>query len=131
MPSHVQKAPPDRRAIVCRLALDLIRVGARTLFGNVPAAPRALDVLLLCAVTVGVVEARPMNAGKLSHFGGIPRPTAARRLAALQSTGVVSRLPGGGYQTGPALPDDKANAAAQECTRLILRAAAQLSKLDT
>lgn len=129
MPSD--KSPPDARVVTSRLFLDLIRIGVRPLFGNVPAAPRALDVLLLCAVAVGAVEGRPMNAGKLAHFGDVPRPTAVRRLAAMQRGGIVSRLRCGAYTLGPAIPEHMSQAVAQECARAIQRAAAELSKLDT
>lgn len=119
-----------KRVVACRLALDLIRIGARAFFGEVLASTKAVDVLLLCAVCVGSVQGRPMNAGKLAYFAELPRPTVVRRLAAMQRARIVSRLPSGCYELGPALAPETSDAATQECTKAIRRAATELSKLD-
>ena len=131
MPEPMPKPSPRTGMAVCRLTLELIRNAAHALFGDGPAAPRAVDVLLLAAVCVGAVEGRPMNAGKLAHFSDVPRPTAVRRLAALQRGGYVSRMPCGRYEPGPALTPEAHRAAAEPCIRAIQRAAAELSRLDT
>lgn len=54
-------------------------------------ASNAADVLLLCAVAIGDLEARPMTAYKLADYIGMPRPTVIRKLASLARAGLVRR----------------------------------------
>ncbi|MDN7545446.1 helix-turn-helix domain-containing protein [Burkholderia cenocepacia] len=47
--------------------------------------------LLLAAVAIGDLEAKPLTAFKLADFIGMPRPTVIRRLAAMARSGLVER----------------------------------------
>lgn len=66
---------------------------------------RHLDTLLVaCAVTIGHIEARPMTVTKVAIFLGLPRSTAARRLAELTAAGAIVRRAAHYYvaDSGPA-----------------------------
>lgn len=52
---------------------------------------------MIAAVIIGQVEGRPMPAAKLAEYAGMARPSAARRLRELQSSGIVTALDGGQY----------------------------------
>lgn len=60
-------------------------------------ASNAADTLLIAAVAVGHLEARPLTPHKLAMFIGIPRATAARRLQRLEAAGLVQRGERGRY----------------------------------
>lgn len=127
------KSMPDaaRRLVVARLMLDLFR-GTSAIIGRDEFGPHATDILLMAAVFVGQAEGKPMNAGKLAIYAGIPRPTAVRRLAALGADGMVSRGPGATFTLLPArfaTPAARASFAAQR--QAVRLSAIALSKLDT
>lgn len=58
----------------------------------------AADVLLICAVAIGDLEARPMTAFKLAQYIGMPRPTVVRKLARMARAGLVVRDGRGRYE---------------------------------
>lgn len=54
-------------------------------------ASNTADTLLLAAVAIGDLEAKPMTAFKLADYIGIPRATLIRRLARMTRAGLVIR----------------------------------------
>ncbi|KVR94057.1 hypothetical protein WK28_14340 [Burkholderia vietnamiensis] len=64
-------------------------------------ASNAPDVLLICAVAIGDLEARPMTAFKLAQYIGMLRPTVIRRLASMVRAGLVVRDRRGRLRTDP------------------------------
>lgn len=79
------------RADTMRHVLDTMRTLSMRLLGQARFGANASDVLLLCAVAVGHLEAKPMGAMKVAAYCGIPRPTCMRRLGVLQRAGLVER----------------------------------------
>lgn len=123
--------PMSPHAICARLLLEITkRVSAAVLksheFGS------HADLVMLCtAVWIGQVEKRPMTAGKLAAYVGIPRPTVVRKLAALRDAGVARECGKGRWTL--TLPEDDP----EEFTALSLansasinRAFNKLSKMD-
>jgi hypothetical protein len=49
------------------------------------------SVLVACAVFIGELEGRPMNATKVAHFIGVPRTTVLRKLEHLMGIGAVTK----------------------------------------
>jgi DNA-binding IclR family transcriptional regulator len=47
------------------------------------------DIILFCAVLIGHAEGRPMTAGKIAAYVGMPRPTAVRRLQEMMGKGII------------------------------------------
>lgn len=75
--------------VVAKLLLDMTRLIATAFLDSEYPASDA-DALLLCvAIYIGQCEMRPMTAGKLAEFIGMPRPTVARKLAYLKHRGLV------------------------------------------
>ncbi|MCW0101048.1 helix-turn-helix domain-containing protein [Burkholderia pseudomallei] len=72
-------------------ALDDMRALSWMLLRERRFASNAPDVLLICAVAIGDLEAKPLTAYKLADFIGMPRPTVIRRLAAMARSGLMER----------------------------------------
>lgn len=76
-------------AVISRLLLDLLHSTASGLLLAGAADVSCADVILVCAVFIGHTDGRPMTAGKLAAYVGMPRPTAVRRLQELMTRGIV------------------------------------------
>ncbi|WOH61950.1 helix-turn-helix domain-containing protein [Bradyrhizobium sp. BWC-3-1] len=75
--------------VVAKLLLDMSRLIATAFLDSEYPASDA-DALLLCAaIYIGQCERRPMTAGKLAEFIGMPRPTVTRKLSNLEARGLV------------------------------------------
>lgn len=78
-------------------AIDTMRKLSLVLLRERRFASNAGDTLLMCAVAIGELEAKPMTAFKLAQFIGMPRPTVIRRLARMTRSGLVVRDRRGRY----------------------------------
>lgn len=123
--------PIPRGVIVSRLVLDLVRKIARDLLEDDRFGTRADDVVLCCAIFIGLGENKPMNATKLSEYAGMPRPTVIRKLRELQDIGVV-RVVGkkNAILVGDMIGTESARVATEVFTRMINAAASELNALD-
>lgn len=81
-----------RRLLVARLAMELMRAWVCVLLDDDMTASASADLMLVAALFVGQAEGRPMNPTKAAQYAGLPRPTAARRIANLQRRGIIVRL---------------------------------------
>lgn len=121
----------QQRLVICRLFLELSRLAAATYIGTDLHGASADELMLLCAVAVGHLEGRPMVAAKIAEYAGITRPSAHRKLLALQARGMVARQEDGAY----CLHTEGLNSApivrlVRALSSQIKEAANHLSKLD-
>lgn len=130
MPKSISKR--EQKLVICKLALDLLRLNYEYAFPSEPFGARAMDGLLMTAVFVGFAEGKPMPAGKLAAYAGVPRSTADRRLRALQREGYVQRDADGCYLLCPQpFENERFASVISASVRMIIRAGAALSKMDT
>lgn len=76
-------------AIIARLLLDLLQTTTSGLLETGVGDVSCVDVILLCAVHIGHSDGRPMTAGKLADYVGMPRATAVRRLQEMMRKGIL------------------------------------------
>jgi DNA-binding transcriptional ArsR family regulator len=128
------KARKDRPGyVVAKLLLDMARLIATAFLDSEYPASDA-DALLLCmAIYIGQCEQRPMTAGKLAEFIGMPRPTVTRKLADLEMRGLVIANSRKQWCISIHKPEVSARIAAlnDAVLQLIHGASAMLSKMDT
>ena len=129
MPRQIKHV--DHRVVTVKTTLEIMRLFSTAYFKAKHYGSCATDFVVVAAVFVGQAEGRPLNASKISNFAGLPRPTVIRKLAELQTAGIVARQ-GNAYS----VPPDVANSneivnAAMAARKQIVDAAAKLSKLDT
>lgn len=75
--------------VIAKLLLNMMQAAALLFLESDTAASDADSVLLCAAVYIGQCERRPMTAGKLADFIGMPRPTVNRKLEELKQRGIV------------------------------------------
>lgn len=125
MPTNTDTA--RQHIVVARLMLNVTRAIATTYLDAEQFGSAATDVLLVCSAYIGQFEGRPMTAGKLSAYIGVPRSTVIRRLRDLSTRGLVV-LGDDGTAT---LPTGERNICDQTMVALVRRAAADLARMDT
>lgn len=83
----------DERLALARFVVALLQELHTSLFpARAGGVGRGADaVLVACCVTIGHAEGRPVNASDVAHMLGMPRMTAARRLAELTEAGAIVR----------------------------------------
>lgn len=74
-----------------RTVLDVMRSLSKAILRQQRFGSHAGDLLLMCAVAIGHLEAKPMGASQLSRYVGMARPTVIRRLRAMERAGLVVR----------------------------------------
>lgn len=121
----------QQRLVIVKMLIELMRIYVDAYFEDGRSGSTCSDMLLCAAVFTGQAEGRPMTAGKLAEFAGIPRPTVIRRLAALEQDGILERSNGVYCIRGDLLNSSAVTAAADGAMRQVIRAAAKLSKMDS
>lgn len=119
-------------AVHARLLLAVLQVSAAALGDMGFADAAALDVLLIAGIYIGLADRRPMTAGKLAAYLGMPRATATRHLQEMMRIGIIEQDAQHRWKlTGRPEHHEILSRAVIANTQHILRAAASLSKMDT
>lgn len=121
----------DQRIIVLKMLLEVMHVFCGAYFKERKLAACADDLTLVAAIFVGQAEGRPLNASKLANQAGMARPTTIRKLARLQSVGMVERQGRGFVLCTEVTNQESVLMAAVTCRKIVVSAAEKLSKLDT
>jgi hypothetical protein len=129
MPARVKHG--RERWVLARMVLDLHRNFAAHYLGSAGYGSVADDSLLLCAIFVGHYEKRPMTAAKLAGFVGLPRTTVGRKLKRLVACGLVEMVDNVACLAVGPLNAEPVLKAFHTNKRVVLAAAAELSKMDT
>lgn len=129
MPARIKKAKP--RLVISRLAMKLIQLVDVSFTKTGKFGSSADDVMLLLGIYIGQAEGRPMTAGKLAEYVGIPRATVIRKTREMQERGWLDQSEGAALT----VPLHRLNSpdvmqSVEDATSAIIKAAADLSKLD-
>lgn len=81
---------------IAKLVLDLVKTGTG-IFDDDIFLTSARDLFLYLAIYIGHAEKRPMSAGKISQYIGMPRATVIRRLDDMNERGLIKKTPSGGW----------------------------------
>lgn len=129
MPHRVDLAA--QRVIILKMMLEVFRTYSAVYFGTDHYGQRSADIILIAAIMIGQAEGRPMNVSKLAAFSGIPRATVIRKLKAFEDAGLVEEFEGAMNLLPAAVNRHATHAAVRTTRRLIVDAAARLSRMDT
>lgn len=92
----------------------------------------AEDSLICFAAVVGFSEKRPLSTSKLADYTQIPRTTVIRRVRRLVDLGFLEDGPGKSLLAPQQkVTGTEASKVSNSCARIIQKAAAELSKMDT
>jgi predicted transcriptional regulator len=117
--------------IVAKLLLEIMRVASCRLFKQPRYTSASDEVLIYAAIFLGHAEGRPMTAGKLADFIGMPRATVDRKVKLLAEKGFVSADHNKRWMVktkGKDLPDGM-DKMVEDAIKLIRKAHAELSKM--
>lgn len=129
MPIKIEDS--ERRIVVMKMVMEVMRCFTAAYLGETRFGASCSDLLLCSAIVIGQSEGRPMNASKLAEFAGIPRSSVIRRLAELEKAGLLEKA-GNVYRVRPEVPNrPRVKAASVEARKLVIAAAAKLSKMDS
>lgn len=129
MPKTIKHAEPC--IVIMKMHLEIMRLFCRAYFNQTRFGSCTSDMALLGAILVGQAEGRAMNSSKLAEFAGIPRGTVIRRLSILIKKGIVERHGDAFEIHAPIINSAQATAAAVSARKVIVDAAAKLSRMDT
>jgi hypothetical protein len=114
------------RLIASRLVLDLLRITDDT---RLRVGTLTSDELIIGLAVISCErEGRPLTINKLAYFIGLPRSTAARHVGEMIAKGHLTRGTRGELLLAYPI-DETAILNARRAALLIMRAAAELSKL--
>ncbi|WP_441253679.1 helix-turn-helix domain-containing protein [Bradyrhizobium sp. 613_E4_N2_2] len=119
--------------VISMLLIDLMRTTVAVFLQEQELSRFADEALLCTAMFLAQAEGRPMTLSKIAEYIGMPRPTADRKLRALQKRGVVEQVDKKRWRIPLSNPD--IDARVTKCTaeqvNNLQRAIARMSKLET
>lgn len=127
MPKRIKTA--KQRAELAKLTVWLVEYICQQYMGDEMFSASSGDVMLCCGIFVGQAEGRPMTAGNLADYIGMPRPTVVRRLKALEKRGLVEM--DGSKALLPMCIINSPAMTTGEVVRRVHRVSANLSKMDS
>ena len=125
----VEKA--QQRLVLCRLMIDIMRTVHEA---YVPASEPFGVCLETCfiglCVAVGDLDGRPFSVAKIADYMRVPRTTVIRKLAKLQSWGLIYRAGRRYYLSERILNSPIGMRSYQQVRSILNRATAELAILD-
>jgi hypothetical protein len=124
-------AQARHRLVLCRMMIDIMRTvhGAYAPAGE-PFGARLEKFFIGLCIAVGDLDGRPFSVAKIAAYMGVPRTTVVRRLARLQSWGLIEREGRYYYLHEKTLNSLIGMRSYQQVRRVLNRATAELTILD-
>jgi biotin operon repressor len=121
-----------QRLVLCRLMIDLMR----TLHGayapvSQPFGTRLETFFVALCIAMGDIDGKPFSVAKIAAYMRVPRTTVIRRLARLQSWGLVDRRGRHYYLHEKTLNSLIGMRSYQQSRRILSKATEELTVLDT
>jgi hypothetical protein len=121
-----------QRLVLCRLMIDLMR----TLHGayapvSQPFGTRLETFFVALCIAMGDIDGKPFSVAKIAAYMRVPRTTVIRRLARLQSWGLVDRRGRHYYLHEKTLNSLIGMRSYQQSRRILSKATQELTVLDT
>jgi biotin operon repressor len=121
-----------QRLVLCRLMIDLMRTvhGAYAPVSQ-PFGTRLETFFVALCIAMGDIDGKPFSVAKIAAYMRVPRTTVIRRLARLQSWGLVDRRGRHYYLHEKTLNSLIAMRSYQQSRRILSKATEELTVLDT
>ena len=130
---HWRKVEKARqRLVLCRLMIDIMRtVHGAYAPASQPFGARLETFFIGLCIAVGDLDGKPFSVAKIASYMHVPRTTVIRRLAQLQSWGLIDRQGRQYYLREKTLNSLIGMRSYQQVRRVLNRATAELTILDT
>jgi biotin operon repressor len=121
-----------QRLVLCRLMIDLMRTvhGAYAPVSQ-PFGTRLETFFVALCIAMGDIDGKPFSVAKIAAYMRVPRTTVIRRLARLQSWGLVDRRGRHYYLHEKTLNSLIGMRSYQQSRRILSKATQELTVLDT
>jgi biotin operon repressor len=121
-----------QRLVLCRLMIDLMRTvhGAYAPVSQ-PFGTRLETFFVALCIAMGDIDGKPFSVAKIAAYMRVPRTTVIRRLARLQSWGLVDRRGRHYYLYEKTLNSLIGMRSYQQSRRILSKATEELTVLDT
>jgi hypothetical protein len=121
-----------QRLVLCRLMIDLMRTvhGAYAPVSQ-PFGTRLETFFVALCIAMGDIDGKPFSVAKIAAYMRVPRTTVIRRLARLQSWGLVDRRGRHYYLHEKTLNSLIGMRSYQQSRRILSKATEELTVLDT
>ena len=121
-----------QRLVLCRLMIDLMRtVHGAYAPASQPFGTRLETFFVALCVAMGDIDGKPFSVAKIAAYMRVPRTTVIRKLARLQSWGLVDRRGRHYYLHEKTLNSLIGMRSYQQSRRILSKAAEELTVLDT
>ena len=122
----------QQRLVLCRLMIDIMRtVHGAYAPASEPFGARLETFFIGLCIAVGDLDGKPFSVAKIASYMRVPRTTVIRRLARLQSWGLIERQGREYYLREKTLNSLIGMRSYQQVRRVLNRATAELTNLDT
>ena len=130
---HWRKVEKARqRLVLCRLMIDIMRtVHGAYAPASEPFGARLETFFIALCIAVGDLDGKPFSVAKVATYMRVPRTTVIRRLARLQSWGLIDRESRQYYLREKTLNSLIGMRSYQQVRRALDKATAELTVLDT
>ena len=130
---HWRKVEKARqRLVLCRLMIDIMRtVHGAYAPASEPFGARLETFFIALCIAVGDLDGKPFSVAKIATFMRVPCTTVIRRLARLQSWGLIDREGRQYYLREKTLNSLIGMRSYQQVRRVLDKATAELTVLDT
>jgi hypothetical protein len=121
-----------QRLVLCRLMIDLMRTvhGAYAPVSQ-PFGTRLETFFVALCIAMGDIDGKPFSVAKIAAYMRVPRTTVIRRLARLESWGLVDRRGRHYYLHEKTLNSLIGMRSYQQSRRILSKATQELTVLDT
>jgi len=118
--------------MLCRLVIDILRTVHGTYAPpDEPFGTRIETFFIAACVAIGDIEGKPFSVAKIAAYMHVPRNTVIRRLARLQSWGLIDRRGRYYHLHEKTLNSLIGMRSYQQVRRILSKATEELSVLDT
>ena len=127
---QIKKGP--QRLVLCRLMIDLMRTVHGTYAPvSEPFGARLETFFIGLCVAIGDIDGKPFSVAKIAAYMRVPRTTVIRRLARLQTWGLIDRRGRYYHLHEKALNSLMGMQSYQQVRHILSEATEELSVLDT
>jgi biotin operon repressor len=121
-----------QRLVLCRLMIDIMRIVHGAYAPATEPFGTRLEIFFIgLCVALGDIEGRPFSVAKIATYMHVPRTTVIRKLARLESWGLIVRKGRCYYALEKTLNSLIGMRSYQQVRRTLSKAAAELTVLDT
>lgn len=130
-PDMARVLKAKERLTLCRMFVDVAREAHLEYMPKLAFGSRLETLVVGVCVAIGHLDGKPFSAAKLAAYLDCPRTSVLRRLNVLAKMQIIVRRGTRYFLNEPRVNSDRAIKSHDKVSRIVLKAAGQLSETDT